>query len=87
VPRQCGLLANSYLLKLTNESVDDYRLRRKFAPFTNIYRDVSRNLASKPFGRESKLDGAAQPFIDLEAFSEGRSSDWRLGKPLFSERW
>jgi hypothetical protein len=55
-----------YLPKMTNESVDDYKIRRRQAPFTNIYRDVSGNLASKPFAREAKLDeGAPQPFIDL----------------------
>jgi hypothetical protein len=55
-----------YLPRMTNESPEDYRLRRKYAPFTNIYRDVSRNLASKPFGREAKLEaGARQPFVDL----------------------
>jgi hypothetical protein len=55
-----------YLPKMTNESVDDYKIRRRAAPFTNIYQDVSRNLASKPFAREAKLDeGAPQPFIDL----------------------
>jgi hypothetical protein len=55
-----------YLPRMTNESVEDYRIRRKSAPFTNIYLDVSRNLASKPFGREAKLEeGAQQPFVDL----------------------
>src|SRR5258708_7151939 len=55
-----------YLPKMTNESVDDYKIRRRAAPFTNIYRDVSGNLASKPFAREAQLEeGAPQPFIDL----------------------
>ena len=55
-----------YLPKMTEETVDDYKIRRRWAPFTNIYLDVSRNLASKPFSREAKLkEGAPQPFVDL----------------------
>src|SRR6266550_8527097 len=55
-----------YLPKMTNESDEDYRIRRRHAPFTNIYGDVSSNLASKPFGREAKLkDGAPQPLVDV----------------------
>jgi hypothetical protein len=55
-----------YLPRFPEESDEDYRIRRQFAPLTNIYLDVSRNLASKPFGREAKLEeGAQQPFVDL----------------------
>jgi hypothetical protein len=68
-----------YLPKFPEESVEDYRLRRRFAPFTNIYRDTSRNLASKPFGREAKLkDGAPQQFIDLCEDIDGQNNSFHV---------
>jgi len=64
---------------MTNESIDDYRIRRRFAPFTNIYLDVSRNLASKPFGREAKLEeGAPQPFVDLCEDIDGQANNFHV---------
>jgi hypothetical protein len=42
-----------YLHRMTNESADDYRIRRTSAPFTNIYLDVSRNLASSALFAQS----------------------------------
>jgi len=64
---------------MTNESVEDYRIRRKHAPFTNIYLDVSRNLASKPFGREAKLEeGAPQPFVDLSEDIDGQDNNFHV---------
>jgi hypothetical protein len=56
-----------YLPKFPEESPDDYRIRRTSAPFTNIYRDVSRNLASKPFGREAKLKDGDCRLKSIEA--------------------
>src|SRR6266700_811647 len=68
-----------YLPRMTNESIDDYRIRRRFAPFTNIYLDVSRNLASKPFGREAKLEeGAPQPFVDLCEDIDGQANNFHV---------
>ncbi|MDB5612135.1 MAG: hypothetical protein JWP25_9035 [Bradyrhizobium sp.] len=55
-----------YLPKFPEESVEDYDHRRRWAPFTNIYEDISKNLASKPFAKELTLkDGAAQSLVDL----------------------
>jgi hypothetical protein len=68
-----------YLPRMTNENVEDYRLRRRNAPFTNIYLDVSRNLASKPFGREAKLEeGAPQPFVDLCEDIDGQDNNFHV---------
>lgn len=41
-----------YLPKFGGEDKDDYEFRRKNAKFTNIYRDIVENLASKPFSKE-----------------------------------
>lgn len=54
-----------YLPRFQNEGItenasgrryDPYEERRKSAPFTNIYEDISRNLSSKPFAKELNLD-------------------------------
>ena len=42
----------TYLPKFEKESDTDYEARRKNAPFTNIYGDISRNLASRPFAKQ-----------------------------------
>jgi hypothetical protein len=47
-----------YLPKFENETDGDYQ-RRRNAPLTNIYSDISRNLASKPFSKTLELDEAA----------------------------
>jgi hypothetical protein len=43
--------AATYLPKFPNEDQSTYELRVKHAPLTNIYADISRNLASKPFSK------------------------------------
>ncbi len=45
----------TYLPKFENESRADYDHRKRAAPFTNLYADISQSLASKPFGRELSL--------------------------------
>jgi hypothetical protein len=45
-----------YLPKFLNEGDLDYQTRRENAPFTNIYADISRNLAAKPFSKTLELD-------------------------------
>lgn len=45
-----------YLPRFPNETDADYETRRKNAPFTNIYSDVSENLAGKPFSKTLDLD-------------------------------
>lgn len=55
-----------YLPKFPEESQADYDHRKASAPFTNIYSDISRNLASKPFAKELQLkEGSAQQLVDL----------------------
>lgn len=50
-----------YLPKFPNEDVADYEFRWKNAKFTNVYRDILENLASKPFEQEVVLsDGKAK---------------------------
>jgi len=44
-----------YLPKFPNENAADYAFRWKNSKFTNIYRDVLENLASKPFAQEVSL--------------------------------
>jgi len=47
--------AFEYLPKFENETTEDYQRRRRHAPLTNIYSDISRNLASKPFSKTLEL--------------------------------
>jgi len=44
-----------YLPKFPNENITDYDFRWKNSKFTNVYRDVIENLASKPFEQEVTL--------------------------------
>lgn len=44
-----------YLPKFPNESASSYEFRWKNAKFTNVYRDIVENLASKPFEQEVTL--------------------------------
>lgn len=57
-----------YLPQFPNESYADYAYRCKFPPFTNIYSDISRNLAAKPFSKELKLEDDSDP--ELEGLCE-----------------
>lgn len=45
-----------YLPQFPNESAADYEYRRRNAPFTNIYADISSNLGGKPFAKTLVLD-------------------------------
>lgn len=44
-----------YLPKLPKETEDRYKYRLASAPFTNIFGDIARNLASKPFAEDLKM--------------------------------
>ena len=44
-----------YLPQFPNETDGDYARRRRHAPFTNIYGDISRHLTAKPFSKELQL--------------------------------
>ncbi|WP_460905719.1 hypothetical protein, partial [Staphylococcus aureus] len=55
-----------YLPKFLNETDIAYKLRRENAPLTNIYADISRNLASRPFSKTCELaDDTSQDLKDL----------------------
>ena len=65
-----------YLPKFPNESAEDYKYRKQTAPFTNIYGDVSKNLASKPFAKELTLkEGAARSLVDLCEDIDGQGNN------------
>lgn len=57
-----------YLPKFENEGPIDYARRADSAPLTNIYGDISRNLAAKPFSKELKLKEGSD--AELEALCE-----------------
>ncbi|WP_051677259.1 DUF4055 domain-containing protein [Bradyrhizobium sp. URHD0069] len=66
----------TYLPKFANEkqAVYDYRLAN--APFTNIYSDISKNLASKPFSKELVLkEGTPPPFVKLAENIDGQGNN------------
>ncbi len=50
-----------YLPQFPNESSCNYQHRRKNSKFTNIFRDITENLASKPFTREVGLADDSVP--------------------------
>jgi len=45
-----------FLPKFPNENIFDYEMRRRHAPLTNIYADISSNLSAKPFAKKLDLD-------------------------------
>ncbi len=53
---QLNVIESKYLPKFENETPFDYETRRRHAPFTNIYADISSNLAAKPFSKELQLE-------------------------------
>jgi hypothetical protein len=50
---------NPYLYRHEKEPQSEYEIRVMSAPFTPLYADSFRNLASKPFSKEVKIDGSA----------------------------
>lgn len=66
-----------YLPKFPNETWLDYELRRRHAPFTNIYGDISRNLSSKPFSKECSLeDGVGDDLLKLSEDIDGQGNNF-----------
>lgn len=53
----------AYMPKLAEEGDDDHKSRVALAPFTNIYGDISANLASKPFAKDVTLSEGADAKI------------------------
>jgi hypothetical protein len=71
--RKCG---DKYLPKFPNEEAADHTYRKATAPFTNIYTDVSTNLASKPFAQDLKLaDGSPQNAQDIAEDIDGQGNN------------
>ncbi len=65
-----------YLPRFRNETSYDYETRRKWAPFTNIYADISHNLASKPFAKGLTLEeGTAEDLITLSEDIDGQGNN------------
>jgi hypothetical protein len=64
-----------YLPQYSDETAADYKVRLSKAPFTNIYGDILRNLASKPFSKPVQLDqGTPQNIVDLIEDVDGRGN-------------
>jgi hypothetical protein len=65
-----------YLPQFPEEENEDYELRRKYAPLTNIYSDVSRFLSSKPFSKTCELDeDTADDLKDLSYDIDGQGNN------------
>jgi hypothetical protein len=67
--------ASLYLPRFENETQKDYANRVAWAPLTNIYADISRNLASKPFAKQLTVDEKSSEAIvgKIDAASDNRT--------------
>lgn len=66
----------TYLPRFPNETDADYQYRLDNAKFTNVYKDIVDNLASKPFAEEVGLgDGAPERFLQLAEDIDGRGNN------------
>ncbi len=67
----------TYLPKFPEERSDEYSLRINSAVLTNIYKDVTENLASKPFSKKVRfVDGkASKEMQDLGEDIDGRGNN------------
>ncbi len=63
-----GGAESPYLPRFPKEDPANYDFRRRNAPFTNIYSDISRSLAAKPFVKECALEETTPD--DLKKLSE-----------------
>jgi hypothetical protein len=68
--------ASLYLPRFENETQKDYANRVTWAPLTNIYADISRNLASKPFAKQLTV---AEGSDDAIVGTVDAASDKRTG--------
>lgn len=59
-----------YLPKFPDENDDDYKFRLETTKYTNVYRDIVENLASKPFEEEISLPAEANAPEEIEKFLE-----------------
>jgi hypothetical protein len=66
----------TYLPKFANEKQAVYDYRLNVSPFTNIASDISRNLASKPFAEDLKLeDDTDERFKELSENIDGQGNN------------
>lgn len=71
-----GSRVSPYLPKFTNEKQDVYNYRLAYAPFTNIYDDISKNLASKPFSKELVMDESTpDQYLELAENIDGQGNN------------
>jgi hypothetical protein len=83
--REAGV---KYLPRFQNEkpttdadgrAYDPYEHRRRHAPFTNIYADNSRNLASKPFAKELTLkEKTPDQYLTLAENIDGQGNSFHV---------
>lgn len=64
---------NTYLPKFENETPKDYAERVRTAPFTNLYADISRDLAAKPFSKQLVVGESTSQTIGGKLEGEKRS--------------
>jgi len=64
---------------------DPYEVRRRNAPFTNIYDDISRSLSSKPFAKDVRVDPKEpQRYQDFAQDIDGQGNSLHVfGSELF----
>lgn len=66
----------TYLPKLPDEEQENYNYRLASAPFTNIYGDISQNLASKPFAKDLAMkEGTPQQYLKLAENIDGQGNN------------
>jgi len=66
----------TYLPRLPAEEDANYLYRLSIATFTNIYGDISKNLASKPFAKELTLsEKSDKQFLDLAENIDGNGNN------------
>lgn len=66
----------TYLPKFEKERKETYEFRLKVSPFTNIYGDISKNLASKPFAKPVRMkDGTPSEYEKLAENIDGQSNN------------
>lgn len=65
-----------YLPRFPNETAVDYELRRRFAPFYNVYSDISSSLTSKPFSKPVELaEGTAKELEEISDNIDGQGNN------------
>lgn len=69
----------TYLPKFAKETKEKYDYRLAISPFTNIYGDISKNLASKPFSKEIEMaEGTPERFEMLAENIDGQGHNLQV---------